>query len=239
MTLPLNDAQDIHHPSSTSNAPQPSTARQDSSTSPGLDKIFRFKASRSRMIAGFSGPLLLGVGSGISVSAGFGPLGFSVLLHGLYESFGAPLWLSQLLLTVLFYLIAWKWAKIPLGMGTLPTLLLIGPAISLGATLTPITLPMAGHALAFASGLALFALGISLSAAASLGPDGVTALSLAAEKRHGLPIPKANFLWNGTAICIGILLGGHYGPATVIGLFSVPLLIQWLLPWLRGNVVRP
>ena len=113
------------------------------------------------------------------------------------------------------------------------------PGRSLGATLTPITLPMAGHAVAFVSGLTLFALGISLSAAASLGPDGVTALSLAAEKRHALPIPRANFLWNSLAICMGILLGGRYGIATFIGLFSVPLLIGWILPWLRGNVVRP
>ena len=236
MVLRPNDKQ--HLPRS-SNAPRICKARKDSAPSSGLDEVFRFQASRSRMIAGFSGPLLLGVGSGISVSAGFGPLGFSVLLHGLNESFGAPLWLSQLLITLLFYLIAWKWAKIPLGMGTLPTLLLIGPAISLGATLTPITLPMAGHAVAFVSGLTLFALGISLSAAASLGPDGVTALSLAAEKRHALPIPRANCLWNSLAICMGILLGGRYGIATFIGLFSVPLLIGWILPWLRGNVVRP
>ena len=192
----LNDIQDIRPLPRIHNVSQPSTLQPASSTSSGLDKVFCFQASRSRMIAGFLWLLLLGVGSGISVSAGFGPLGFSVLLHGLNETFGAPLWLSQLLLTVLFYLIAWKWAKIALGMGTLPTLLLIGPAISLGATLMPITLPMAGHALAFASGLTLFALGISLSAAASLEPDGVTALSLAAEKRHALSIPKANFLWN-------------------------------------------
>ncbi|ASJ76353.1 YczE/YyaS/YitT family protein [Granulosicoccus antarcticus] len=242
MAIHSNDTRGVNHPPDSAGLSQFSALQQNSptrSTRFGLDKVFCFQASRSRMIAGFLGPLLLGVGSGISVSAGFGPLGFSVLLNGLYESFGVSLWLSQLLLTLLFYLIAWKWAKIPLGMGTLPTLLLIGPAISLGATLTPVTLPVAGHVLAFAAGLSLFALGISLAAAAALGPDGVTALSLAAEKRHALPVPKANFLWNSAAICVGILLGGHYGPATVIGLFAVPLLIQWLLPWLRRSVVRP
>ena len=214
-------------------------AQQVHKPSIGLDKIFCFHASRSRMIAGFVGPLLLGLGSGISVSAGFGPLGFSVLLDGLHGSLAAPLWQSQLLLTLVFYLIAWKWAEIPLGMGTLPTLLLIGPAISLGATLTPINLSFSGHALAFTLGLIYFSLGIALSAAASLGPDGVTALSLAAEKRHGIPVARANFIWNASAICIGISLGGNYGAATLIGLFTVPLLIQLFLPWLRRSVVRP
>lgn len=204
----------------------------------GFDQVFCFRASRSRIIAGLLGPLLLGVGSGISVSAGFGPLGFSVLLDGLHGSFGAPLWLSQLLLTIVFYLVAWQWAKIPLGMGTLPTLLLIGPAISLGATLTPITLPFLGHVIAFGAGLTLFALGISLAAAAALGPDGVTAMSLAAEKRHGVPIAKANFLWNGSAIIIGVSLGASSGAATVIGLFLVPVLIQFFLPRLRKRYIR-
>lgn len=201
-------------------------------------RLCRFRASRRRMCAGFGGPLLLGLGSGISVSAGFGPLGFSVLLDGLQASFGAPLWMSQCLLTVLFYIIAWKWARIRLGMGTLPTLLLIGPAISLGATITPGSLSFGGDLAAFLAGLILFALGISLSAAAALGPDGVTALSLAAEKRHRLPIPRANFIWNLLAIIAGVLLGGSYGPATVIALVTVPLLIQLLLPWLRRRVIR-
>lgn len=239
MSNGFSDTQSFHYKPGLFDRSPISTLQSDFSTSIGLDKVFCFRASPSRMIAGLLGPLLLGVGSGISVSAGFGPLGFSVLLDGLHESIGAPLWLSQLLLTVLFFFIAWKWAKIPLGMGTLPALLLIGPAISLGATLTPVSLSLVGHTLAFASGLILFALGISLAAAAKLGPDGVTALSLAAEKRHGFAIAKANFLWNGLAICIGITLGGHYGAATAIGLFAVPLLIQLFLPWLRGSVVRP
>jgi uncharacterized membrane protein YczE len=143
-----------------------------------------------------------------------------------------------LILTVVFFVVAWQWGRIRLGMGTLPALLLIGPAISLGASFTPGTLPLAGDALAFMIGLILFALGISLSSAAKLGPDGVTALSLAAEKRHAWPVPKANLLWNGIAICLGILLGGHFGIATVIGLFAVPLLIRMFLPWLRSGVVR-
>lgn len=192
------------------------------------------ETSQARLLAGMSGPLLLGVGSGISVSAGFGAFGFSVLLDGIYTSSALPLWVSQVLITLLFYALAGAWAGIPLGAGTLPSLLLIGPAISFGATMTPESLGFAGNLLAFVVGLVLFALGISLAAAAKLGPDGITALSLAAEKRFKLAIPHANFLLNFTAIAIGIYLGGRSGPATLVGLLIVPVLIKNMLPPLRN-----
>jgi len=185
------------------------------------------------MLAGLTGPVLLGLGLGISISAGFGSFGFSVLLDGLHQTFAIPLWLSQFLMTLCFYGIAWKWAGIPLGIGSLPTLLLIGPAISVGATLTPVDYLFVGNLLAFIVGLIVFSFGISLSAAAALGPDGVTALSLAAEKKIGWSIPKATFVWEVLAILTGTVLGGNLGVATAAGLICVPLLIHWMLPWLR------
>lgn len=189
-------------------------------------------ASQARLLAGIGGPLLLGLGSGISVSAGFGAFGFSVLLDGIYAITGLPLWVSQILITLLFYSAAGIWAGIPLGAGTLPSLLLIGPAISLGSSITPDTVAFSGNLLAFVVGLLFFALGISLAAAAALGPDGITAMSLAAEKRLSVAVPHSNF----TAITMGLSLGGTFGPATVVGLFVTPLLIGLMLPALRQRL---
>ena len=211
-------------------SPQPLAARLQTITRRQPAKA---QVSSCRIAAGITGPLLLGLGSGVSISAGFGSFGFSVLLDGILLTSGQPLWLSQIIITLCFYLIAWFWARIPLGVGTLPALLLIGPAISLGATLTPDTQLFIGNLLAFSAGIVMFALGISLAAAAALGPDGITALSLAAEKKHGCSIAKANLLWNFLAIATGILLGGNFGPATIIGLFTVPLLIKFFIPRLR------
>ena len=188
------------------------------------------------MVAGVSGPILLGIGSGISISAGFGSFGFAVLLDGLHNLLIIPLWISQGNMTVLFFGIGWSWGRIPLGMGTLPALLLVGPAISLGANATPLELSLLWHTAAFAAGLFLFAFGISLSAAASLGPDGVTALSLAAEKRWRWPVSRANFIWNLLAISIGVLLSGNFRPATIVGLFITPMLIHYFLPRLRRHI---
>ena len=108
--------------------------------------------------------------------------------------------------------------------------------ISLGAAVTPVELSLTGNFLAFALGLFLFSFGISLSAAAALGPDGVTALSLAAEKMRACPIPRATFLWNFTAIAAGVVLGGNFGAATLIGLFAAPVLILYFLKGLRPLV---
>lgn len=185
-------------------------------------------------VAGIVGPLLLGYGSGISLSAGFGPFGFSVLLDGLYQSFSIPFWISQTLITLTCYLIAWFWGRIPLGIGTVSTLLLIGPAISIGAAMTPESLPLLGNLIAFFVGLVLFSFGISLSAAANMGPDAITALSLAAEKVNSISIPLTSFLWNSIAICIGYLLGGNVGIASILGLWLTPLLIKAFLPRLRA-----
>ncbi|MFK8084112.1 MAG: YitT family protein [Granulosicoccus sp.] len=199
--------------------------------------IVELGASFSRMLAGVTGPVLLGIGSGISISAGFGSFGFSVLLDGLHNVWAIPLWVSQVAITILFFCIAWVWGKIRLGLGTLPALLLVGPAISLGANVTPDVLPFAWHVMAFITGLFMFAFGISLSAAAALGPDGVTALSLAAEKRWRWPVPKANFIWNLAAIALGVWMGGNIGPATLVGLLLTPVLIQYFLPKLRKLMV--
>lgn len=113
------------------------------------------------------------------------------------------------------------------------SLLLIGPVISFGAAIAPDNLSFSGNLFAFVIGLVTFAGGISLAAAAALGPDGITALSLAAERRHRWPVPRATFLWDMTAIIAGIILGGNMGVATVIGLITVPMLIHLFLPRIR------
>ena len=198
--------------------------------------VFVLSASPSRMLAGVSGPVLLGIGSGISISAGYGSFGFSVLLDGLRLAYMAPLWFSQAIITLLFFWIGWGLARIPLSMGTLPALLLVGPTISLGATMTPSDLAFDIQMAVLLLGLFTFSLGISLSAAAALGPDGVTAVALAAEKRWRCPVPRANFMLNFIAICIGVALGGKLGIATFIGLFTTPVLISYLLPRLRKHM---
>ncbi len=195
--------------------------------------IFDFNVSRRRAFAGCSGPLLLGLGTGISASAGFGALGVTVLLDGLYNTYGVPFWVSQLTLSVVSYWLVWVWARIPLGLGTLPCLLLIGPAISFGATIAPQDLHFFGNVLALLIGTVVFAIGISMSASAALGPDAKTALSLAAEKKNHWPIPRSEFYFTLTALGIGIALSGNFGVGTILNLIAMPVLLKQFIPPMR------
>ena len=45
-----------------------------------VKKLFSYRASRGCMLAGYIGPGFLGLGLGVSISAGFGAFGFSVWL---------------------------------------------------------------------------------------------------------------------------------------------------------------
>ncbi|MBX2837074.1 MAG: hypothetical protein KTR35_09490 [Gammaproteobacteria bacterium] len=198
-----------------------------------LGDLLNFRVSRRRMIAGCLGPLLLGCGTGFSASAGFGAFGVTVMLDGLYQTYNIPFWVSQLTLSTIFYMFAWKWAGIPLGLGTIPAMLFIGPSISMAATLAPQDLSFIGNSAAFLFGTLVLAIGIALMAAAALGPDARTAMLLAAEKKHRWPIPRSNFFFNLSPILIGIALSGNFGVATILNLILVPPLLARLVPPLR------
>jgi len=120
-----------------------------------------------------------------------------------------------------------------LGLGTLTALLLIGPAISIGVDIIPAGLSFGENLSVFGAGLFLFAFGMALAAAAALGPDGITSLSLAAERVNHWAIPLATLLWDITAIAAGFILGGSVGIATAVGLLAVPILLHLFIPPLR------
>ena len=198
-----------------------------------FNRLFDVGASRRRILAGAVGPVLLGLGQGISISTGYGYFGFSVLLDGLNKTFLVPFWLSYTVITISCYLLAWLWGRVPLGLGTVAALLLVGPAISFGSQIVPDNLSTAVSILTFSLGLFLFTLGIAFAASAALGPDGLSSLSLAAERAHHWAFSLATLLWDITAIAAGVILGGSIGMATAIGLLIVPILLHLFIPPLR------
>lgn len=201
-----------------------------------LGDLLNFDVSLRRMIAGCLGPLLIGCGTGFSASAGFGAFGITVLLDGIHQTYAISFWASQLALSIFCYAFAWKWAGIPLGLGTIPSVLLIGPAMSLAATMAPQNLSFTGNSAAFILGTLVLGFGIALSAAAALGPDARTAILLAAEKKHRWPIPRSSLFFNFSTILIGIVLNGNFGVATVLNLMLIPPLLARLVPALRQHL---
>jgi len=194
---------------------------------------FNARASSRKKFAGFIAPILFGLGLGVATSAGLGSFGFAVLIEGLNKTFSIPVWQLIPIIAIGCWLTAWMLGRIPLGLGTFSTLLLVGPAIGVGAGFAPDGLSFNGNVMALVLGLILFAGGISLATAAAHGPDGLSALSLAAERKQKWPIPVSIILWDLTAIAAGVILGGGVGVATAVGLVAVPLLILMFLPAFR------
>ena len=97
--------------------------------------LFALSASPRCLFAGAVGPILLGLGLGVATSAGFGSFGAALLLESLSSAFVVPFWLVLPVLTVSFSLVAWLWGRVPFGLGTLATVLLVVPAMSVGAGL--------------------------------------------------------------------------------------------------------
>ena len=199
--------------------------------------LLKMNASPGRIFTGVVAPILIGLGLGVATSAGYGSLGFALLLESLIQTLLVPLWLILPVVTIIFCFLAWLWGRVPIGLGTLVTSLLIGPSVGVGADFAPVDPSFADNIVAVLLGLILFSGGISLAAASVLGPDGLTALSLAAERIHQWPISLSIVLWDLTAIAAGVILGGSIGIATVIGLIAVPLLIRLFLPAFRRVIV--
>ncbi len=206
-------------------------------------EIVTASVSPRRVITGCTGPLVLGLGAGLSTTTDLGAFGVTVFVDGMFSTYAMPYWVTQIVLTICCYLTAWRWAQIPLGAGTLPSLLLIGPAVSLGASLTPQDLTFAGDILVFLIATMVLAFGVAMSSSAALGPDGLTALSLSAEKKNLWSIPLAAFFFNLTFISVGIALGGSFGVATILNLLLLPVLLRLFIPPMRrllgAQPIRP
>ncbi len=199
--------------------------------------LLNMNANPGRIFAAVVAPILIGLGLGVATSAGFGSFGFALLLESLNKALFVPFWIVLTIVTATCCVLAWFWGRVPFGLGTLVALLLIGPAIGVGVGFAPTDPTFTDNVIALLLGLILFAGGISLAAASALGPDGVTALSLAAERMHQLPVFLSIVLWDLTAIAAGVILGGSIGIATVVGLIAVPFLIRLFLPAFRRVLI--
>ncbi len=199
--------------------------------------LFTKSASPKRIFTGLVAPVMVGLGLGVATSAGFGSFGFALLLESLIQALPVPFWLLLPIVTMSCCMLAWVWGRVPFGLGTLAALLLMAPTFSVGVGFDPMGPAITGSIIAILLGVILFSGGISLAAASALGPDGITALSLAAERMHRWPVFLSIVLWDLTAIAAGVIMGGSIGIATVIGLIAVPFLVHFFLPAFRRVVV--
>lgn len=183
------------------------------------------------------GLVIFGAGLGVVVQGSNGQGPWTVFHEGVAEH--SPLSIgTATIATGILLLIATLGMRVPIGIGTLLNVALIGPATDLTIWLVDTPDSTAGRAVLTIVGPILTALGSGLYLGVHLGPGPRDGL-MAGLHQRGLSIRTARFLIEATAFTAGVLLGGTFGWGTVWWLLVIGPGVQWMLPFFdRGYLPR-
>lgn len=181
-----------------------------------------------RVLAFFTGTLLVGAGIGIMVTANLGVAPTDVLSTGIAELLGINVGLAAWAMGTLLTFVAWGAGRPP-TLGTFLGSVLVGSgaAAMLGALPEVEALPMRVGFLAV--GLAVIYAGIG-AIVASAGGTGPLELLMLALSDRGIPLHRARWLLEGTLLVAGTALGGQLGLGTVLFAVLTGPVLAWLLP---------
>lgn len=184
------------------------------------------------------GLVVFGVGLGLVVEGGYGQGPWTVFHEGLADH--TPLSIgTATIVTGVLLLVATLGLRVPIGVGTVLNVALIGPATDLTIWLVDTPGSVGGRAALTLAGPLVTALGSGLYLGVHLGPGPRDGL-MAGLHQRGLSIRVARFLIEATAFTAGVLLGGTFGWGTIWWLLVIGPGVQWMLPRFdRGPLPRP
>lgn len=162
--------------------------------------------------------VVVGYGVGFLLEAALGSDGYSMLISGISLSTKVPFWLVNIVVGVLFVLMAWARGVIP-GVGTLVQPVVVGVSVSVAMAQIPEPhgLPLRSAELALA--LVLLTLGVAGYLASNTGAGPTEAAAIAWD-------PPVRFRWSYSAVqLIGAVLGWFLGAAFGVGTIVVILLL--------------
>lgn len=119
--------------------------------------------------------------------------------------------------------------RVPIGLGTILNVALIGPATDTTIWLVDTPDSAVARALLTLSGPILTALGSGLYLGVHLGPGPRDGLMTGLNER-GLSIRTARFGIEAAAFTAGVVLGGTFGWGTLWWLLTIGPAVQWMLP---------
>lgn len=194
-------------------------------------------ASARRLPQLVTGLVIFGAGLGVVVQGTNGQGPWTVFHEGFADH--TPLSIgTATIATGVLLLIATLGMRVPIGVGTLLNVALIGPATDVTIWLIDTPASTAGRAALTIVGPILTALGSGLYLGARLGPGPRDGLMTGLHER-GLSIRIARFLIEATAFTAGVVLGGTFGWGTIWWLAVIGPGVQWMLPHFdRGPVLR-
>ncbi|MBM3689444.1 MAG: hypothetical protein FJW80_07290 [Actinobacteria bacterium] len=187
------------------------------------------------------GTVLVGIGLGFMIDAGFGVAPLDAFFTGISYRTGLSVGVILFLLSGLMVLLSWALGLKP-AVGTLVTFVgiailvdvtrLVGDAI--GAPEWPIAVRVVWWVL----GLVLFCSGVLGIFACDLGASPYDQLVRAISFRTGRSLGFARIVLDAITLLTAIVLGGSWGIGTVIILLVIPIALNRLLPLVKPHVHR-
>lgn len=183
-----------------------------------------------RLIQLFVGLSLFGVSNTLLLRANLGLDPWNVFHQGL--TLNLPLTLGQAIIAVgLVVLLGW----IPLrqwpGLGTVANVLWVGIATDLVLAWTPVidSEQLVARIFAFAGGILVCALAVSLYIGAQLGPGPRDGIMTGISMRSTFSIRSVRTVMELFALGAGWLMGGEFGVGTVVYALAIGPLVQFFL----------
>lgn len=175
------------------------------------------------------GLFLYGVALGLMVRGGIGVSPWDVLALGVAGQSGLGYGVVTNLVAVVVLLL-WIPLRQRVGFGTLLNALLIGPSADLTLAVVPAPGTIWVGAPMFLLGLVLLAFATGLYISANFGPGPRDGLMTGLVRRTGWSVWIVRTLIEGSALVVGVVLGGPVGVGTVLFALGIGPLVGWFLP---------
>jgi uncharacterized membrane protein YczE len=174
----------------------------------------RWRASPRRLATLLAGLVLFGIGEGLLVNAALGNSPWTVLAQGAARQTGVDIGTATVVISLLI-LLAWIPLRQRPGLGSFANALVLGPVIDLTLAVLDTPGSVVARWLEVALGIGIVAIGSALYLTTFLGPGPRDGLMTGLHRRTGVPIPVVRASIELTALVVGWLLGGTFGPSTI------------------------
>jgi uncharacterized protein len=176
--------------------------------------LSRWRASPRRLASLAFGLLVFGMGEGMLVASELGNSPWTVFAEGLSKQ--TPLSVgTATVVTSFVILLLWIPLRQRPGLGTIANAVVVGLALDATLSVLPdhaALVPRIGEVVA---GIALVALGSAFYLGAALGPGPRDGLMTGVHRLTGRPVALIRTGIELTALTVGIVLGGTFGPGTI------------------------
>jgi uncharacterized membrane protein YczE len=193
--------------------------------------------ARQRLVRLYLGLVLYGVSMAAMVLAHLGVMPWDVLHQGLVRTaarLGVQVSLGQMTIIIgALVLLGWIPLRQRPGLGTVSNVVVIGFAVDGALRVLPTPSSVVLRVVLLLAGVALNGVATALYIGARLGPGPRDGLMTGIVARTGWPVRVVRTAIEVSVVAGGWLLGGNFGPGTLVYALAIGPLVQPLLPRFR------